>query len=830
MHENDFFLFSIFIMVVCSSLPVTAYRGDNIEVITRIKSSTGTVADFECDGNYIYFSAYDQGLNIFDVRESSNPVFCGYYDDMIAEESTGIGLSGDMIYLLERSHQNPQGILSSIDVSDPTQPHRVGNLIFPNENPYVLDVSGNTAVLLDFDSPFDRLITVDVSNPSRMRVLGRIDTLEIDHFDVAGDYAYLVNESGDFYIVDISHPSQLEIIGHFDGSGRFRKVQIKENFAYVADYDGKFVIFDVSNPHNPFPVSFVNVRGHLQGFALVNEYAYFTTNSWTEGPVRTHYILNVSNPYAPVVVNSEVRITRRMAIAQGDFVYTTSGAIWDMSDPLNPEIQSEIFFNHRFSGIYVHEKNAFLLSGYGINRVDISDIYNPIDLDSIFIDPMGAFTAEEGKIYVIETEYLDPPYHGIMKIIDASGTAPVRVSGECQVSNGKPHVLAVSGERMIVTNHYTIQILDISNPSNPGVIEEIGGFNNIWCVEWFGNYIYLGTDQFISILHLSENMEINEIDRIQMSSWIREIICNNDLMITSGYDGGNNRVVLFDVSDPANPRFLSRYIQDERIRVIYTEGSRLYLGGDFGIEVFDISNPRELTRIAWLATPGELTDIYVNEGLVYVTAYTNCSIYRLMSGFPRLSCVSDGLLFDGSNLEQIISQSFYIQNNGDHDLIIYDIHTSLDWITVNQYNNVRINPGERIEIEVAFDPYLYFHSENKNCNGRLTIFSNDLYSNELNLDVTIDNPPSPDRFFMFPAYPNPFNASTVLHYYLPVESNLTINVYNIQGQLVDVLLNGAMSAGMHSVKLYAGDMVSGLYFVKLEVVGQSVTQKLMLVK
>jgi len=65
------------------------------------------------------------------------------------------------------------------------------------------------------------------------------------------------------------------------------------------------------------------------------------------------------------------------------------------------------------------------------------------------------------------------------------------------------------------------------------------------------------------------------------------------------------------------------------------------------------------------------------------------------------------------------------------------------------------------------------------------------------------------------AFPNPFNSTTTISYSLPVRSNITLKVYNTNGQMVDVLLDGVMPTGMHSVVWDANGYSAGIYFVKL---------------
>jgi hypothetical protein len=88
----------------------------------------------------------------------------------------------------------------------------------------------------------------------------------------------------------------------------------------------------------------------------------------------------------------------------------------------------------------------------------------------------------------------------------------------------------------------------------------------------------------------------------------------------------------------------------------------------------------------------------------------------------------------------------------------------------------------------------------------------------------------PGDFALTPAYPNPFNPVTNINFSLPIDSEVSISVYNLQGREVSILLGANMNAGYHSVIWNADNNESGLYFVKM-VAGEYVyTQKIMLVK
>lgn len=79
-------------------------------------------------------------------------------------------------------------------------------------------------------------------------------------------------------------------------------------------------------------------------------------------------------------------------------------------------------------------------------------------------------------------------------------------------------------------------------------------------------------------------------------------------------------------------------------------------------------------------------------------------------------------------------------------------------------------------------------------------------------------------------YPNPFNASTTISYNLPISGHTTLEIYNIQGQRVETLVDNTQSAGQYSVVWNAGQVPSGLYFYRLTIDNKSVTNKMTLLK
>jgi hypothetical protein len=88
----------------------------------------------------------------------------------------------------------------------------------------------------------------------------------------------------------------------------------------------------------------------------------------------------------------------------------------------------------------------------------------------------------------------------------------------------------------------------------------------------------------------------------------------------------------------------------------------------------------------------------------------------------------------------------------------------------------------------------------------------------------------PAEFSLSQNYPNPFNPTTVIHYQLPVNSFVTLKIYDILGREVATLINGRQSAGYYNATFKATNLPSGVYFYRLQAGTYSATKKLLLLK
>lgn len=88
----------------------------------------------------------------------------------------------------------------------------------------------------------------------------------------------------------------------------------------------------------------------------------------------------------------------------------------------------------------------------------------------------------------------------------------------------------------------------------------------------------------------------------------------------------------------------------------------------------------------------------------------------------------------------------------------------------------------------------------------------------------------PVQIALYQNYPNPFNPETSISISISKEQQVSLSVFNINGQLVKELVNGKLSSGNHSVNFNATDLNSGVYYYTLESGNTKLSKKMLFVK
>jgi len=159
-----------------------------------------------------------------------------------------------------------------------------------------------------------------------------------------------------------------------------------------------------------------------------------------------------------------------------------------------------------------------------------------------------------------------------------------------------------------------------------------------------------------------------------------------------------------------------------------------------------------------------------------------------------------------------------------------NLFNPLSWIYLKDIHE-NIAAGSFSVIEMEFDakrltPGEYF------CN--IVIYDNRLETRvPVLLTVTPQSAEDQDNIISVDkmnTYPNPFNPSLNISYYLSSDTNVELTAYNLKGQKIAVLFDQIQLAGEHKYIWNAEELPSGIYFIKLKSDNIMQTEKVVLLK
>lgn len=105
-----------------------------------------------------------------------------------------------------------------------------------------------------------------------------------------------------------------------------------------------------------------------------------------------------------------------------------------------------------------------------------------------------------------------------------------------------------------------------------------------------------------------------------------------------------------------------------------------------------------------------------------------------------------------------------------------------------------------------------------------------LSQGKITTGINAINQSDPKSTILYQYYPNPFNQSTTIHYYLEKPSKITLKIFDATGKEVETLVDGFQETGEHQMKWDAKDLPGGVYFGKLSVDHYLDTKKIIILR
>ena len=299
------------------------------------------------------------------------------------------------------------------------------------------------------------------------------------------------------------------------------------------------------------------------------------------------------------------------------------------------------------------------------------------------------------------------------------------------------------------------------------------------------------------------------------------------------------------------------------VALVQEEGADVYgdVSGDGSVTALDASLILQHASGLIVLPPGgqTLADVSDNGSIAAFDASLVLQrVVNLITCFPAESgCPGKAASQSTSNSEASLSD--WSQNNGlssislilpdaarnaqaidleiqydDLAMSLVDIRHALpaDWHVLESRHNGRVRfaiaglPTTLAEQLITLD----FDTSQNGQQGPASITA--IFSTDDNQPITLasSGDEQPISFALEANYPNPFNPTTSIVYSLPEASSVKLEVFDLTGRSVAILVDGNQAAGRYTASFDAADLPSGLYLYRLEAGSFVSTRKMTLVK
>ncbi len=221
-----------------------------------------------------------------------------------------------------------------------------------------------------------------------------------------------------------------------------------------------------------------------------------------------------------------------------------------------------------------------------------------------------------------------------------------------------------------------------------------------------------------------------------------------------------------------------------------------------------------------------LTDITVSPDVVAVNYASKATIRVKVNTANNIDYVGNAVLLNGLQDIWVTHRTFFDDGvSGGDDVAGDGIFT---------HNSIQASSDAVIGPRI-----LRINAEVFSADGRLhgTAVAFEPFAVVQNPPTSVETPAGniPNAFSLSQNYPNPFNPETRIRYDLPKSTQVKLEIFNLLGQKVRVLLNEQKTAGTHTIvwdgRLANGEVApSGAYIYRLKTEEFEQSKKLLLLR
>lgn len=706
-------------------------------------------------------------------------------------------------------------------------------------------VKGNTAYTIGSHYGLQIVDCTDPLDYSYRGYLG-ISSGSPRRCDVWNHYVYLINGQARITVIDVDdHDSPVQV-NQIEVGVSLNDVLVVGPWLYVALGNGTLQIYNLASAENPPLVNTITLpMGHAERLAHDGDRVVAAGD---DGLV----VINAAVPSWPSIAGSYAfeGNTQDLSVRNGLAVVgqNDQSLLLDYSDPGNITVTNALADTGH--GVLLTSNNQMWLGRdscwhQGAVRIyDVSDPSSPIWLhDEIegFRGYPSAMVEYQGLIFAGEFmcwcagEW--PGFH-IFKVGDLPLPQPL-ATASYDNGNGIIH----NGSRVELATRQGLVSLDVSNPYDPQTLQVLDPDNGYWWpVEDEGTVVAFRLEPnqglWLQVLTRDTQGNLQRRGKIPVSSNIRCL----DLKGSVAMAGFPNGVLVVDVSNPESPEIVTELFVGENVISIARHGdlAAVWMSGSTNIfDLSDLANPLLLSSweagsqyepqfyrfversgrlVLLVSETGNDFDYYGGLAEVYdVTEPTDpvCLLSLRQLGWDMVGplILDDEMLIVPGSREMTFYHWPALDEPAEFHGRLQFPHEFFDW-----WNSWAVVTDQTI-VSLSRTGYM----------GTWPLPVRMLS------DVSEDDSTPLPKTLTVSSVPNPFNPSCEIHFSMPADGEISVEVFDVQGRRVRSLLKANAYAGPHSVRWDgrdgSGQMVAaGVYLVRIGMGQFSTSTKLTLAK
>ncbi len=212
----------------------------------------------------------------------------------------------------------------------------------------------------------------------------------------------------------------------------------------------------------------------------------------------------------------------------------------------------------------------------------------------------------------------------------------------------------------------------------------------------------------------------------------------------------------------------------------------------------------------------------------YNPSFVEVSLPVTLSGFNAVLTSEDNVLLQWITESESDMHGYEVYRSETSDL-----SDAFDLGFVQANNISTQQTYEYVDLDTQMDATYYYWLEARELGGSSNFFGPQAVTVQEGEEEEEDVPDASPVTTLLQNSPNPFNPTTAINYYIAEDSEVTLKIYNMKGQLINTLIDHKQRSGgdrLYSEVWESKDQPSGLYFYQLTVNDKTFTRKMMLLK